>query len=159
VALHWLESTASEPLGLVVETSGIDLSSEWNPTGQFRFQGKDRIDRVVPRELMHDFVARNHESTSLPGLGTVKSFHRIHQEALENIFAEGQEAGWQKLRKDFGVFEIVTLSLPGYASDDQSTLLCLFINRGTLAGDGYFLYLKRVQGTWCIGWIDIIVSS
>lgn len=158
-ALRWVDSTATGPLGLVVETSGIDLSSEWNSTDDFRFLGQNRIERVIPKGLMQNFLQRNHGSTSITGLRREKSFHWFHQVELEHLFSEGSGVGWEKLREDLGVFEIVTLSLPGYGSDHQSALLYLFRSRGALAGDGYFLYLNIDHKEWCVEWIDIVVSS
>jgi hypothetical protein len=112
----------------------------------------------IPRSAFTSLKNRNHVSRPLPlsdacpGASVVSkpevdaAFH-----ADQSLEGEDMNSGWRRLFKAFpGSTGLVSLSLPGYSSRGDLAVVYLVVGRGSLAGVGRYVVLKRKQREWTV---------
>ena len=122
------------------------------------FGSDSRIIRRIPRSTRESFKSRNQVSQHLPlrdvclGASVVS---RLEVEAAfkppEDSRAWDLDSGWRTLFQSFpGSTSLVSMSFPGYSNDGDVAVVYLSIGRGSLAGNGSLVVLKRKHRQWLV---------
>ena len=109
----------------------------------------------IPQDVIASFNFRNSHPAILPPLGPTTEM--ITPDDLREMMGQDYEVGWERVRSTYG--RIASFSLPGYSSDFSEALLCATYSWGSLAAEGWFIYLRRTNGTWQVTWRALTIQA
>ena len=116
---------------------------------------QDRL-QSIPAAGLEDLRTRNRNTAVLSLADLCPGAHLASHSEIEKAFdapapAEPTDLDWRwkAFAKTYpGVASLVRLSLPGYSSRGKVAVVYLEAGRGSTAGEGWYVLLKKTAGKW-----------
>jgi hypothetical protein len=132
--------------GYVIQRETIPLR-EIQDTLSFAMHRR-RHPQQADRKAFDDFARRNASARRTPSLDLGIPLVIVTRNTLNKIFVHG---GWTGFYKKYPQTNgMISLSLPGYASDRNTALVYITWRSGGLAGAGLLILLERKTGQWSV---------
>jgi hypothetical protein len=115
----------------------------------------DRL-QSVPTAALQNLRTRNRNTAVLSLAGACPGARVASHSEIEKAFSvpapvepPDPDYRWRAFAKAFpGVASLVRLSLPGYSSRGKAAVVYLEAGRGSTAGEGWYVLLKKTAGKW-----------